>query len=140
MITKDLKQTIEKISTIEILDTEINDEEEGIVLRITYDKESFFVFLKNYHSKHVVINIVNPISFLGQITDGRELHLANEFNTIAIASKCLLVDKDKKHYMFVREEIIRNKDVFNKDLIESRIMLSLSIVIGAVGIFESIIA
>ncbi|MEH9071990.1 hypothetical protein RAF67_25505, partial [Klebsiella pneumoniae] len=48
-------------------------------------------------------------------------------------------DAKKGHYIFSREEFVRSKDVYNKDLIESKLKLSISLVVNAVPTFENTI-
>jgi len=135
MSLKELVKTISKIENLKIESEKIMDKD-GVALKIKYNDEDFFVFVKKYIDDLIVLNVVNPISFLGKIKNGIELELANEFNTRAIGAKCILTDQEKKNYLFSREELIRGKDIYNKDLIEVRLKTSISMVISAVSIFE----
>lgn len=67
------------------------------------------------------------------------MEMANKFNNKAIGAKCILIDRDKKHYLFSREEFIRRKDIYNKELVESKFNISISLVTNAVAVFEDLI-
>lgn len=138
MSSKDLARTIGKIQEIKII-TEKELAEDSIVLQIKYEDESFFVFIKTIFDDLMVINVVNPISFTSENLKGIELDMANNFNSKAIASKCILIDPDKNQYLFSREEMIRKKDIFNRELVEAKVNISIEIVIKAVAVFEELI-
>ncbi|EOC0878223.1 hypothetical protein ACI08I_003553, partial [Cronobacter malonaticus] len=53
-------------------------------------------------------------------------------------TKAIISDEEKSHFLFVREEIIRVKDVLNKDLVKARISLSLDLIKSAIKVFETI--
>lgn len=138
MFSKDIVKTITKIKNLKIEEErEVTDT--SISLKIKYDEEIFFIFIKDFSNDLMVINVINPISFAGKIKDTPAMDLVNKFNTMVVGVKCILIDAEKEHYIFSREEFVRSKDVYNKELIESKLKLSISLVVDAVPNFENTI-
>lgn len=135
MLIDDLKKTISKMTGLKIVDHK-NLSDDSLMLRVEYEKDSLFILLRTFLDEYMVINVSNPISYHEEKIEGLQLKLANKHNMLAVASKCYVVDEEKKHYIFSREEIIRVKDIFNKDLVESRVKLSISLVQNSLDIFE----
>ncbi|MEN4807346.1 hypothetical protein [Pantoea agglomerans] len=138
MLSKDLARTIKKIQKIDIKNEKEVDGD-STVLQINYNNEDFFIFIKPILDEEMVINVVNPISFTMENLKGIELEMANNFNGKAVGSKCILIDAEKNHYLFCREEIVRNKDIFNKELVEAKFNSCIKLVIKAVAVFEELI-
>lgn len=138
MLVMDLKKTFTKFSGLKII-SEKKIDDDSLMLRIEYENDTFFILLRPFLDDYMVINVSNPISYKDKDIEGMQMKLANKYNMLAIATKCYLVDSEKKNYMFIREEIIRAKDIFNKDMIESRVKLAISLVQNSLSIFEECI-
>lgn len=138
MLSKELARTIKKIQKLETKSEKVIDGD-STVLQINYNDEDFFIFIKPILDEEMVINVVNPINFTAEKLKGSELEMANNFNVNAVGSKCIVIDAEKSHYIFSREEIVRNKDIFNKELVEAKVNSCIKLVVKAVDIFEELI-
>lgn len=134
---KDVVSTIKKIESLKFTEEDIL-EDDTKALKFEYQDELFFMMVKCVSAEYIVINTTNPISLENITFKNPKLEVMNQFNTLAVGTKCILSDQEKSHFLFVREEFIRIKDVFNKDLISSRIEFSIELIKSAVGVFESI--
>lgn len=134
---QDVVSTIKKIEFLKVIEENIL-EDDTKSLKFEYNDELFFMMVKCVSEEYIVINTTNPISMENTKFKKSKLEVLNHFNTLAVGTKCILSDQDKSHFFFVREEFIRLKDAFNKDLISARLDLSIELIKSAVGIFESI--
>ncbi|ALB67895.1 hypothetical protein BN134_256 [Cronobacter dublinensis 1210] len=134
---KDLIATIKKIDIVKITDEESLDDDTK-VMRFENKDEQFFMMIKNISEEYIVINTSNPVSLEEMHFNKPIKDLVNDFNTFAVGTKAIISDEEKSHFLFVREEIIRVKDVLNKDLLKARISLSLDLIKSAIKVFETI--
>lgn len=134
---RDLASTIKKIEKIRVLEEE-NIEEDTILIKFSTEVEEFFMMIKSISEDYIVINISNPISMDDMIFNAPKMEVVNKFNTFAVGTKVIISDESKNHFLFIREEMVRIKDVFNKDLIKARIDLALDLITSATGIFAKV--
>lgn len=132
---KEIKETILKSKKITVIDIS-NEDEASFMMKISYENDSYIVIVRDYLVENILINITNPISFEEDKKIKLDYESINEFNRFCVGTKSIILDVEKKHAAFIREDFIRSKDRLNKDLIEERIIFGIGVVDKAVFLYN----
>ncbi|ALL17301.1 hypothetical protein PE051_09785 [Enterobacter asburiae] len=131
----DAKNTLEKISSFKCASfKKLSDG--SLIFQLDFEGDQFFGMFKHFLDEYLLINITNPITYIDDEEAIVNFEIANDFNKKAIGVKGVIADLEKKQVMFSREEIVRIKDRFNKDLIDERIKFSISLLHKSLDIFS----